>query len=57
MLFAFISFAVGAALDTIFTGDIVILLITRMILISSAIEFYGGFILPDWMKKLFLRQE
>ena len=57
LLAAFISFVIGGILDTIITANFVALLITRIILISSSIEFYYGFILPEWMKKRFLRQK
>jgi len=57
LIVAFISYSVGAILDSALPLDVITLPITRIILISSAIEFYGGFILPNWMKKLFLKEE
>jgi hypothetical protein len=61
---AFITFTVAAILDsllgTIF-GDptdpllAIMVVITRVLLIISAFEFYGGFILPRWMHAIFLR--
>ncbi len=54
LIVAFISFTIGAAIDALFPIGFVV---SRIILISSAIEFYGGFILPEWMKKLFLNQK
>lgn len=53
LLIAFPSFCIGGLLDAAMPTTAVSLIIFRIILISSAIEFYGGFILPDWMKKLF----
>ncbi|MFX1259040.1 MAG: hypothetical protein ACFFAN_14370 [Promethearchaeota archaeon] len=57
MLIGFISFVVGAALDTAIPLNPYTLPITRIIIITSALELYGGFILPEWMKKLFLKDE
>ncbi|MBD3342276.1 MAG: hypothetical protein GF353_24460 [Candidatus Lokiarchaeota archaeon] len=57
LILAFISFFIGALLEALFTLNAVLLVITRSILILSAIEFYGGFTLPDWMKKLLLKNE
>ncbi|MFO7794656.1 MAG: hypothetical protein ACQERB_01030 [Promethearchaeati archaeon] len=71
LMAAFISFCIGALLDAI-TGliftDILGLLLTspvisifvgvvRSILILSAIEFYIGFILPPFVKKIFQKKE
>ncbi len=63
---AFLTFTVAAILDsllgTIFEDPTVPLLaimvvIVRILLIFSAIEFYGGFLLPRWMKEIFMKQE
>ena len=56
LILAFISFVLGAILEILSGLSIVILIIARLILISSSFEFYGGFLLPEWMKKLFLRK-
>ncbi|MFX0071335.1 MAG: hypothetical protein ACFFAO_09620 [Candidatus Hermodarchaeota archaeon] len=50
LLIAFILFAIGAFSDLIFIRDILTLLITRFILISSSIFFYLGFILPEFIR-------
>lgn len=61
LILAFISFGAGAFLDGIkpylFPVDLldIVLLINRIILISSAIEFYFGFVPPDWLKSLLLK--
>lgn len=56
MLFiAFISFSIGGILDSMVPSTALTLIIFRLILISSAVEFYGGFILPQWVMKLFLK--
>ncbi|MHA1660703.1 MAG: hypothetical protein ACTSUT_16450 [Promethearchaeota archaeon] len=62
LISAFISFAVGAFLDglkpIIFPNIMdLIYIINRIILIFCAIEFYFGFILPDWLKKLLLKED
>ncbi|MHA1274546.1 MAG: hypothetical protein ACTSQJ_17065 [Promethearchaeota archaeon] len=55
LLCAFLLFTAGALLDAspILTEFTVVL--TRVILISSALFFYSGFILPNWIKNLFLK--
>jgi len=57
LLIGFILFITGAVIDSLFeeiTSETVI--IARSLLISSSIIFYMGFILPDWAKKIFLKQ-
>lgn len=55
---AFISFVIGSALDTGFISSTpLLLIITRLILISSAIEFYFGFFLPDLLKKVVIKKD
>jgi len=67
--FAFVAFTIAAVLEkiarSILVGTIfpladadflsVILVIVRVLLISSAIAFYGGFLLPSWMKEIFTK--
>lgn len=54
LMAAFILWSVGAILDAAIPLTILTLIITRAILILSSIAFYGGFILPKWMKNIFL---
>jgi len=56
IIIAIILFSIGALLDSAIPLMLITLPITRIILILSAILFYGGFILPNWMKKLFLKE-
>ena len=65
--FAFVAFTIAALLEktarsiligTVFISPLepiltVMLVVVRVLLISSAIAFYGGFLLPQWMKKIF----
>lgn len=54
LLTAFISFTIGTVLDfAISTTPTYI--IARLILLSSSIEFYIGFLLPERIKKLILK--
>ena len=55
LLIAMISYIFGAILDAYLTLTILTIFITRIILISSAIEFYIGWILPEPVKKLLLK--
>jgi hypothetical protein len=58
LLVAFISYAIGAFLDAVVGGgNYILLILTRLILISSALEWYCGFILPEKVKQLFLREK
>jgi len=50
LFLAFILFVAGAISDTIFLRDISTLFATRIILISSSVFFYFGFILPTFIK-------
>jgi hypothetical protein len=56
LLISFISFGIGAFFDAIHTLNIIGLLIVRILLISSAIEWYFGFLLPNWTKRLFIKE-
>jgi len=53
LLSAWIFWAVGAILDSAIPLFIPTLLITRIILITSSILFYIGFLLPNFIKKRF----
>jgi len=56
LLIAFYSFVVGAIFDMFSPLSVIILIIARLILISSAIEFYCGFVLPEWLKKMLIKE-
>ncbi len=56
LIAAFISFVLGSVLEILSGFSIIILIVARLILISSSIEFYGGFMLPKWMERLLLRE-
>ena len=56
LIVAFISWCIGAIMDAALPLNIVTLTIARIILISSAIEFYIGFILPRFVKDLFVKE-
>ena len=55
LFLAFYSFIIGSILDIFSATSILLLTIARLVLILSAFEFYGGFILPNWMKRIFLK--
>jgi len=57
LLCAFLSFVAGGVLDSIFPITPIAVVFTRLLLISSAIEFYFGFFLPEPIKKIFLKQK
>ncbi len=53
---AVIAFTIGAFLDNLPNFSVIVLIVARLILIISAIEFYCAFSLPNWLKKRILRQ-
>jgi hypothetical protein len=55
LMIAFISFILAALFEVIFPLTFGSIIVTRIIILSSAIEFYMGYILPDWTKKIFLK--
>jgi hypothetical protein len=54
---AYIAFFIGALLDSSIRLNEFGVILVRLILVASAIFWYGGFLLPNWMKKLFLKQK
>jgi hypothetical protein len=63
---AFITFTLAAILDSLLgsifpdpTDPLLAILVVavRVLLIFSALEFYGGFLLPKWMKEIFMKKE
>lgn len=57
LLAAFLLFTIGGIFDGLLPLNIYTLTFARILLISSAIFFYCGFLLPNWVKKIFLKQE
>jgi hypothetical protein len=55
LIIAYIAFSVGALLDASVPFNELIVIIIRLILILSAFCWYGGFILPKWMKRFLLK--
>lgn len=51
LMAAFISYLLGAFLDAAVQQNYLNLILTRIILISGAIEWLFGFIMPQWLKK------
>ncbi len=47
LLLAFLSFTIGAVVEAIVPKISLVIVITRLLLISSAFEYYMGFFLPD----------
>jgi hypothetical protein len=63
---AFITFTIAAVLDSMLgmifedPADLllaILVVVVRILLIFSALEFYGGFLLPHWMKEIFMKKE
>lgn len=57
LILAFLTYAVAGLVDAILPINITTVVIMRLVAISSAILFYGGFCLPKWMKNIFSKKE
>ncbi|MHA1489270.1 MAG: hypothetical protein ACTSRI_06410 [Promethearchaeota archaeon] len=65
LFLAFISFTIGAILDSAIGSILdatdpllpIFVVIIRLILISSALEFYCGFILPKWLENFLIKDK
>ena len=57
ILVGLLSFLIGAIMDASIPLNFITLPITRMILILSSVEFYAGFVLPKWTKKIFIKPQ
>ncbi|MFX1569333.1 MAG: hypothetical protein ACFFCV_13305 [Promethearchaeota archaeon] len=57
LIIAYIAFSVGALLDASIPFNPATIIIIRLILIISALCWYGGFLLPKWMKKFLLKHK
>ncbi|MHA2392756.1 MAG: hypothetical protein ACXAEX_12490 [Promethearchaeota archaeon] len=57
LVIAYIAFSVGAILDSSIPLNPGLIIITRIVLIMSAICWYGGYLLPKWMKKFLLKKK
>ncbi len=57
LIIAWISFFITGLLDAgLFSLTTLLLILVRLGLISSAIEFYFGFFLPNWLKKRLIKE-
>ncbi|MFX1267234.1 MAG: hypothetical protein ACFFAK_04665 [Promethearchaeota archaeon] len=58
LLVAFITFTIGAIIDILFVGEYneLTLVLARTFVIIAAFSFYTGFVLPNFTKKLFLKE-
>lgn len=57
LIIAYATFLCGTILDSAIPLNEITIIITRLLLISSAFFWYGGFLLPKWMKKRLLRSK
>ncbi len=56
LMLAFVSFTIGAFMDAVIALTPITLIIVRLILISSAIFYLFGFLLPDKIAELLLKK-
>lgn len=57
LVVAFFSYVIGIGVDAILTHNFFTLIFVRALEMSSVIEFYAAFIMPDWVKKIFLKEK
>ncbi len=57
LLLAFLSFTFGEILDTILPKEAVVIIIVRLIIISSVFEYYLGFFLPKWLEIALIKEQ
>ncbi len=57
LIIAYLTFSVGALLDSSIPFSPATIIIIRLLLILSAFCWYGGFLLPKWMKKFLLKSK
>lgn len=57
LLIAFLSFFISTLLDAVLLLNMLTLIIIRLILISSSIEYYFGFFPPDKVLKFLIKNE
>jgi len=57
LIVAFIAFVLGGFMDSMVPLTIITLPIIRIVLISSSILFYFGWLLPNWIKKRYNVEE
>ena len=57
LLIAFLSFFFGTIFDAILELNILTIIIVRVILVTSSIEYYFGFFLPDKIKNVLIKKE
>lgn len=56
LLIAVLLYVFGGILDGAIAIEIIALLTSRIMLAFSAVMFYSGFVLPNWLKKIFLKE-
>lgn len=56
LFFAFIFYTIGVFLETILPVTALTAVIVRLIVIISAFQFYLGFILPEKIKRIFIKE-
>ncbi|MFX1394071.1 MAG: hypothetical protein ACFFAH_10895 [Promethearchaeota archaeon] len=57
LLIAILSYVIGAIWDGLVSSEGILSIGGRIILVFSAFGFYHGFILPDWLKKIFQKNK
>jgi len=56
-MIAIFSYVIGGALDVFSAGNLILQIVNRLILISSAIEYYFGFFFPEWLANILIKNQ
>lgn len=56
IIFGIIFVIIGSILESVIPLSPITVVITRVFLSIGVVLLYSGFILPNWMKKLFLKE-
>lgn len=56
LFMAIIFYVVGAVWDGVFVSEGSLLIVSRIVLALSAVLFYYGFVLPNWLKRIFIKE-
>lgn len=56
-ILAYYSFFIAGIFEILRDSSMLLLIISRVLLILSGMEFYVGFMFPNWIKKLYFREK
>ena len=57
LILGFFSFFLGASIDVLIPSNPINLTVARVLLVIASLGFLGGFIPPDWIRKMFIKDD